>query len=425
MEQQCGNPADSLAVVASAVAQGGSADTEGSLEYQVVALHKPRGVTVEQASPASSTSGTVRKRKLNDWLREAEGQLQKTASEGCPVGRLNAVGRLDKDTSGLLLLTNDGQLHERILRPGLLEKVYEATIKRPAPAAVTKAELSQLTDGMELSDGFARASSAELVEESTCTVSQVPRLLNKVRGRQQRSGRPQQDRQNEEKGAPQKLTKKAKWMEKTHTSDPNAAAKAFAKVGQLQCLVCASLEHRKADCPHRGATCTKCQRQGHTSEACWRTTTAADAVAEQPSNHSPDPLVEPPPEPFEKSTTISVVRVTVAIGRNRVVRRLLAAAGLPVFGLHRVQIGPLKLLRDLELDESQMALLSPSQEQALRRACGDSESGSTSLEDPGSSWKARHNNISNDADGHQTSAEAAASDSIETEPQTSGTLPVQ
>ena len=77
------------------------------------------------------------------------------------------------------------------------------------------------------------------------------------------------------------------------------------------------------------------------------------------------------PEPIEKSTTISVVRVTVAIGRNRVVRRLLTAAGLPVYALHRVQIGPLRLLDDLDLEESQMALLNPLQESALRRACGD------------------------------------------------------
>ena len=42
------------------------------------------------------------------------------------------VGRLDKDTVGLLLITNDGELAHRLLSPGRhVDKVYEAAIKGP------------------------------------------------------------------------------------------------------------------------------------------------------------------------------------------------------------------------------------------------------------------------------------------------------
>ena len=65
--------------------------------------------------------------------------------------RLYPVGRLDADTTGLILLTNDGELAERLTHPRYgVEKVYRARVQ---PARVTPAALQALRDGVELDDG--------------------------------------------------------------------------------------------------------------------------------------------------------------------------------------------------------------------------------------------------------------------------------
>lgn len=64
--------------------------------------------------------------------------------------RLYPAGRLDANTEGLLLITNDGELTYRLTHPSFeVEKVYEAEVKgRPSPAA-----LRRLAEGVMLEDG--------------------------------------------------------------------------------------------------------------------------------------------------------------------------------------------------------------------------------------------------------------------------------
>ena len=65
--------------------------------------------------------------------------------------RLYPVGRLDADTSGLILLTNDGELAERLSHPRYeVEKVYRA---RVTPAPVPEGALKRLREGIALDDG--------------------------------------------------------------------------------------------------------------------------------------------------------------------------------------------------------------------------------------------------------------------------------
>jgi 23S rRNA pseudouridine2605 synthase len=65
--------------------------------------------------------------------------------------RLYPIGRLDADTTGLILLTNDGELAERLTHPRYgVEKVYRARVR---PARVPPAALQALRDGVELEDG--------------------------------------------------------------------------------------------------------------------------------------------------------------------------------------------------------------------------------------------------------------------------------
>jgi 23S rRNA pseudouridine2605 synthase len=66
--------------------------------------------------------------------------------------RLYPVGRLDADTTGLILLTNDGGLAERLTHPRYgVRKVYRARIR---PPHVSARALRMLRDGVELDDGI-------------------------------------------------------------------------------------------------------------------------------------------------------------------------------------------------------------------------------------------------------------------------------
>lgn len=76
--------------------------------------------------------------------------------------RLFHVGRLDADTSGLLLLTNDGELAQRLAHPRHeVSKTYRATVPSPVPKGVAR----RLLAGVELDDGPARADAFRLVRE--------------------------------------------------------------------------------------------------------------------------------------------------------------------------------------------------------------------------------------------------------------------
>jgi 23S rRNA pseudouridine2605 synthase len=65
--------------------------------------------------------------------------------------RLYPVGRLDIDTTGLILLTNEGDLAHRLTHPSFeVEKTYRAVVGGPP---VREPELQKLRDGVELDDG--------------------------------------------------------------------------------------------------------------------------------------------------------------------------------------------------------------------------------------------------------------------------------
>jgi 23S rRNA pseudouridine2605 synthase len=97
---------------------------------EVHLLNKPAGVV----STASDTHGRPTVVDLVESLR-----------------RLYPVGRLDTDTMGLILLTNDGELAERLTHPRYgVEKAYRA---RVLPSAVSQQALRALREGIELEDG--------------------------------------------------------------------------------------------------------------------------------------------------------------------------------------------------------------------------------------------------------------------------------
>ena len=78
--------------------------------------------------------------------------------------RVVPVGRLDADTTGALLLTNDGELAHRLAHPRYgVPKVYEADIDgSPAPSA-----LAALRQGVELDDGLTAPADVRVVQRGT------------------------------------------------------------------------------------------------------------------------------------------------------------------------------------------------------------------------------------------------------------------
>ena len=77
--------------------------------------------------------------------------------------RVFPVGRLDRNTTGVLLLTNDGLLAHALLHPRFeIERMYRVTTARP----VKDEDISRLRKGVRLEDGIARAKEAEIIDGS-------------------------------------------------------------------------------------------------------------------------------------------------------------------------------------------------------------------------------------------------------------------
>lgn len=74
--------------------------------------------------------------------------------------RVFAVGRLDRNTTGLLLMTNDGDLAVKLSHPSSeVPKVYRAKLDKP----FAKGDLAALRSGVDLHDGFMKPDRAEVI----------------------------------------------------------------------------------------------------------------------------------------------------------------------------------------------------------------------------------------------------------------------
>jgi 23S rRNA pseudouridine2605 synthase len=94
------------------------------------------------------------------------------------TARLYPVGRLDADSTGLLLLTNDGELANRLTHPRYgVAKAYRAELGRPP----SEADLRKLASGVELDDGPTAPAEVRRVGER-----EVELVLREGRNRQVR-----------------------------------------------------------------------------------------------------------------------------------------------------------------------------------------------------------------------------------------------
>lgn len=76
--------------------------------------------------------------------------------------RVYPVGRLDRNTTGVLILTNDGELAQKLTHPSFeIKKIYEVTLDKP----VIKKDLEAILSGITLEDGFVQADSVGYADD--------------------------------------------------------------------------------------------------------------------------------------------------------------------------------------------------------------------------------------------------------------------
>lgn len=125
-------------------------------EEILIALNKPKGIVC--------TTSRKEKKNVIDFL-----QFPK---------RIYPVGRLDKDSTGLLLLTNNGQLMDDILRgSNYHEKEYIVTVQKPIPDTV----LSAMEQGIPILDVMTRPCQIQRTGKATFHITLTQGLNRQIR----------------------------------------------------------------------------------------------------------------------------------------------------------------------------------------------------------------------------------------------------
>jgi 23S rRNA pseudouridine2605 synthase/23S rRNA pseudouridine2604 synthase len=125
-------------------------------------------------------------------VNKPRGVVTSCEQEGVPVvvdlvssdARIYPVGRLDKDSTGLVLLTNDGRLHHGLLHPSFdHEKEYEVAVARPIPDGA----LHSMATGMPLMGSKTRPAMVKRRSERRFQITlkegknrQIRRMVRKV-----------------------------------------------------------------------------------------------------------------------------------------------------------------------------------------------------------------------------------------------------
>ncbi len=113
----------------------------------IIALNKPRGYVCSHRHQGESPT-------IFELLPEQ-------------YHRFSIIGRLDKDSEGLVLLASDGELTYRLTHPShRVSRCYEVTLDHP----ISTTALQCLLDGVELDDGLSQFDTASLLDAQTIRV---------------------------------------------------------------------------------------------------------------------------------------------------------------------------------------------------------------------------------------------------------------
>jgi len=117
------------------------------IDYVYLLMNKPKNTV-------TTTSDEKDRKIILDIIKE-------------DYGRIYPVGRLDMNTTGLLVLTNDGDLAQKLSHPSFeIKKVYAVTLDKD----FTKSHLEKIREGVLLSDGVVEVDSANYIDETDTTV---------------------------------------------------------------------------------------------------------------------------------------------------------------------------------------------------------------------------------------------------------------
>ncbi|MBA6262368.1 pseudouridine synthase [Colwellia sp. Bg11-12] len=126
-------------------------------------LSKGRSLKDIKPRPAPADRVLVLFNKPFDVLSQfTDDQQRKTLKDFIPVKDVYAAGRLDRDSEGLLLLTNDGKLQHKLANPKeKTKKTYWAQVE----GVPQEGDLQKLREGVELKDGKTLPAHVKIIAE--------------------------------------------------------------------------------------------------------------------------------------------------------------------------------------------------------------------------------------------------------------------
>lgn len=142
--------------------------THHKKKYTYLAYNKPTGIV--STNPQRDEKGIIDSIKLDDLLAQA--------------GKVFPVGRLDKESHGLIILTNDGRITDRLLNPIYdHEKEYIVEVDRK----FTPGFLRNMQDGVDIGDAVTKPAKVSKIDENIFSITlsegrnrQIRRMTEKL-----------------------------------------------------------------------------------------------------------------------------------------------------------------------------------------------------------------------------------------------------